>query len=460
MTQARAAIGRAVRTAAVRSYSEYFEDGSKALFARRWRATARLGVAHLRLRHEAAAVAEAMASSFEKRRSSVVVASFRKDGASAARDAEFSSSSSATLGEEGVDEKNREGLKFPGTCLPEPHGCDRGEPGRRRGGGVSLEVRRRRALARRRRARGHRGVHPGRRRRRRRRAPRQRAAGVARLPVTYYKNDKNDENKNGGASSPDAPRRGRRGVRVLGRRARAAGDGRGDAPGAVGAGVGGGAARRRASRVGRDALCAALRARRRWRRTPGRRLTTRLRRRPRFRPLNSPEANDVVVEQRRLIIRDDHPNVAETFERTIRLPVAQRAARGVVVARVRASCPSGEPRRPLRAVGPGSPSRSRAATASGRRVEGIVGNDEKQRAASVVLLRLRVRADGRGERRGRRGRAHRRRAPKLDARVRRERRRGVRATRTPPSGEKSARGEPRRRFAKRTATTTARSTFD
>jgi hypothetical protein len=55
------------------------------------------------------AVAEAMASSFETRRSSVVVAG---DGKSASRGAGFSSSSSATLGEEEtLDEKNREGKK-------------------------------------------------------------------------------------------------------------------------------------------------------------------------------------------------------------------------------------------------------------------------------------------------------------------------------------------------------------
>ena len=139
------------------------------------------------------AVAEAMASSFEKRRSSVVVASFRKDGASAARDAEFSSSSSATLGEEEtLDEKNREGLKFPGTF-----------PSRRETAaslvGVAEAVSRSRfagaahwraaaeleAIAASIRDDAAAAAD----------ALRERAAEIANLPVTYYKNDKNDENK-------------------------------------------------------------------------------------------------------------------------------------------------------------------------------------------------------------------------------------------------------------------------
>ena len=139
------------------------------------------------------AVAEAMASSFEKRRSSVVVASFRKDGASAARDAEFSSSSSATLGEEEtLEEKNREGLKFPGTF-----------PSRRETAaslvGVAEAVSRSRfagaahwraaaeleAIAASIRDDAAAAAD----------ALRERAAEIANLPVTYYKNDKNDENK-------------------------------------------------------------------------------------------------------------------------------------------------------------------------------------------------------------------------------------------------------------------------
>ena len=263
------------------------------------------------------AVAEAMASSFEKRRSSVVVASFRKDGASAARDAEFSSSSSATLGEEEtLDEKNREGLKFPGTF-----------PSRRETAaslvGVAEAVSRSRfagaahwraaaeleAIAASIRDDAAAAAD----------ALRERAAEIANLPVTYYKNDKNDENKS------EAPHH--RTHRAAACAACASSFRRAGAL-AMAAATRPLASALASAAAQLDGTPRASDATHLWaahalgvvaahagpafeRRAPA---TLDLV----FALLNSPEANDVVVEHPSDHPNDDHPNVAETFSRTIR----------------------------------------------------------------------------------------------------------------------------------------------
>ena len=207
-------------------------------------------------------VAEAMASSFEKKAFAVVVAFSRKWASSERRARRGDLRPSATLGEEETPSKKRrgrEGVERPGTsCIGARRRRDTAAPlfvgvAER---DVSLEVRRRRA----------RGAPPPSSRPSRRPSARRRLAGVAdalrergaerREPAGSYYLDKNDENKSAAPHhrTHRAPRRARRARRDAPRGR--AGDGRGDArsPG-LGAGVGGGAARRHAgaSRVGRDA---------------------------------------------------------------------------------------------------------------------------------------------------------------------------------------------------------------